>query len=68
MTGAMTFKQLVKQLWYINGSEEGFHGMCADIDKSFEREKITWEDHEMLYDMACWIYKGKKAGDYARII
>ena len=25
----------------------------GEIDRSFEREKISWSDHEMLYQLAC---------------
>ena len=47
---AKSFKQLVKVISEIN-SEDSFNAACGDIDRSFQAEKITWDDHELLYKL-----------------
>jgi hypothetical protein len=63
----LTYKQLVKGIRDMNGEDE-FNILCSCLDRSFEAEKITWEDHETLYDIACWAYKSKRGGGYVRFI
>lgn len=46
------FKQLVAAISEIN-SEESRDYVCGEINRSFDREKITWAEHEMLYQIAC---------------
>lgn len=45
------FKRLVAAISEIN-SEESLNYVCGEIDRSFDREKITWKEHEMLYQTA----------------
>lgn len=47
---AKSFKQLVKVISEIN-SEDSFNAACGDIDISFQNDKITWDDHELLYKL-----------------
>lgn len=67
MKKTFTFKQLVKFIHQVH-SEAGFDGILADIDASFEAERITFDDHEILYDIACAVYKGRRSGEYDRYI
>lgn len=46
------FKQLVAAIAGIE-SEEDRNYVCGEINLSFEHEKISWKDHEMLYQLAC---------------
>ena len=48
------FKQLVMEISEIE-SENDRRIVCGDIDKSFEHGKISWKDHEILYNLACKI-------------
>jgi len=43
-----TFKQLVKQLSEVKTTEDlwAFYG---EVDMSYQHEKITYQDNEMLY-------------------
>lgn len=45
-----SFKQLVKVISEIN-SEDSFNAACGDIDISFQKDKINWDDHELLYKL-----------------
>ena len=49
-----TFKQLVQAISEIR-TENDRLAVCGEINKSFEHDKITWKDHEMLYGLACRI-------------
>ena len=55
----MTFKQLVKGFSQIK-TRFDFDLMCAEIDNAFQHEKISWDDHQMLYSLASVISKGLK--------
>ena len=46
-----TFKQLVKEIAEIKTEEERLT-VYVDIDNSFQHEKITWDDHQILYTLA----------------
>ena len=63
----MTFKKIVKRIRDIK-TEEEFNIVTAEIDKAFEYEYINFNDHELLYDLACGYYKGIKDGSYIRLI
>ena len=53
---AKTLKQLVALLAEIkNEDDAGVAG--GEINWSFESEKITWQDHEMLYKILSKIYQ-----------
>ena len=52
----MTFKQLVKMINEIKAAEDAYE-VWDNIDRSFEKEKITWDDHEMLYGLASKMWK-----------
>jgi hypothetical protein len=43
-----TFKQLVKLISEIK-NEQQMNEVCYQIDMSFQNEKITFQDNEMLY-------------------
>ena len=45
-----TFKQLVDTIASIS-SKEDFNRACGEIDDSFQHDKITWNDHELLYKL-----------------
>ena len=47
-----TFKQLVALISEINSEDDRSYTL-GEIDRSFEREKISWSDHDMLYQLAC---------------
>lgn len=49
-----TFKELVKQIHAI-GSDQDRASVWANIDHSFEKGRISWDDHELLYDLACMV-------------
>ena len=44
------FKQLVTAISEID-SEETRDYVFSEIDQSFNREKITWKEHEMLFQI-----------------
>ena len=46
----MTFKQLVVLISEIK-NEEDYWEACGKIDISFQKEKITWKDHEVLFNI-----------------
>ena len=52
----LTFKQLVKLFSEVQ-TEEDFNRACGAIDDSFQHDKINWNDHELLYDLARLISK-----------
>lgn len=54
---ALSFKQLVNLLADVK-TEEDFNRACGQIDMSFQHDKITWNDNELLYKLAGIIYKG----------
>lgn len=48
------FKKLVYKIAAIK--TEGDRNECfAEIDKAFDNDKITWNDHEALYSLAAVI-------------
>ena len=47
----MTLKKLVKEISGITGKDEQERTFWQ-IDRSFQADKISWEEHEMLYDLA----------------
>ena len=47
----MTFKQLVKMIHGIK-TEEDRDEVCGAIAKSFESERITYSDYNLLFDLA----------------
>lgn len=50
----MTFKQLVKRIHDIK-TEEDRNEVFGQIDRSYDMEKISWNDHELLYDLASMV-------------
>ena len=51
----MTFKKLVIMIDNIKTKDDVLYTWAA-INKSFEADKISWNDHELLYDLASKIY------------
>lgn len=45
------FKKLVYKIAAIK-TEGDRDGCFAEIDKAFDNDKITWNDHETLYSLA----------------
>ena len=43
-----TFKQLIKELSEVR-TKEALYDLCHEIDMSYQHEKITYNDLEMLY-------------------
>ena len=56
MMQVLTYKQIVKAISEAKTEEELEKAMW-DIDRSFEHEKITWNDHETLYAIASRLYR-----------
>lgn len=48
------FKKLAKMIAAIETVSE-FDEACGSIDRAFDREKITWADHETLYSLLRFI-------------
>lgn len=46
----MTFKQLVKAIAHITSREEWEH-LYGEITRSYDKEKITFADYELLFDL-----------------
>lgn len=51
----MTFKKLVKELSKAQ-TKDDVRDIMGLIDRSWDTDKITWDDHEMLYDIASNLY------------
>ena len=47
----LTFKELVKLFSEVE-TEDDFNRACGEIDNSFQHEKISWNDHQLLYRLA----------------
>lgn len=56
MMQVLTYKQIVKAISEAK-TEEELERVMWDIDRSFEHEKITWNDHETLYTIASRLYR-----------
>ena len=51
-----TFKELVKMISEIRQDrEEDFNHAMWEIDMSYQHDKITWKDNELLYDLISMI-------------
>ena len=48
------FKKLVKMIAEIETVSE-FDEACGAIERAFDREKISWDDHETLYTLLRFI-------------
>ena len=48
------FKKLIKMIAAIETNVE-FDEACGAIDRAFDREKISWDDHETLYSLLRFI-------------
>lgn len=47
-----TFKQLVVRIAEADTTDlDTCNELCAEVDSSFDRDKITWNDHEVLYKL-----------------
>lgn len=58
MEKTYTFKQLVAMLAGIKNEDDFNNVTCAAIKHSFEADKITYKDYELLWDLAEKIYFG----------
>lgn len=47
----MTYKKLIEAIANMKTEEDRLE-VWGQINRSFEKEKITWKDHETLYDIA----------------
>lgn len=47
---AMTFKQLVKAIAHITSREE-WERLYGEITRSYDKEKISFADYELLFDL-----------------
>lgn len=52
----LPFKSLVEELSKIS-SVDYANEVMGEIDNSFQAEKISWKDHETLYEIASKLYK-----------
>ena len=52
----LSFKQLVKALSQVH-SKDNANEVMGEIDNSFNQNKFSWDDHEMLYDLASKLYE-----------
>lgn len=52
------FKKIVKQIAEIETTVE-FDAACGAIDAAFQKEKISWDDHETLYGLLRFIDREK---------
>ena len=48
MGKALSYKQIVGCIAAIT-TKEDYNKVCGMIDFSFQKEKISWKDHEVLY-------------------
>lgn len=48
------FKKLVKSIAAVK-TEADRNGCFAQIDRAFDAEKISWDDHETLYNLASMV-------------
>lgn len=48
------FKKLVKSIASVK-TEADRNGCFAQIDRAFDAEKISWDDHETLYSLASMV-------------
>lgn len=48
MEKALSYKQIVGCIAAIT-TREDFNKVCGMIDSSYQHEKISWKDHEILY-------------------
>lgn len=44
------FKRLVKMIVAVNNMED-YSTACGEIDQMFNQGKISWSEHELLYDL-----------------
>lgn len=44
------FKKLVAKIVEIETMEQ-FNAVCGEIDKAFDQDKISYKDHELLFDL-----------------
>lgn len=44
------FKKLVRRISEIKSKAE-FDEACSEVDNAFQHEKITWSDHEILFEI-----------------
>lgn len=44
------FKGLVKMIVLVNSMED-YNVVCGTIDQMFNQGKISWSEHELLYDL-----------------
>ena len=51
-----SFKQLVKSLSQVHSKDDA-NEVMGEIDNSFNQNKLSWDDHEMLYDLASKLYE-----------
>lgn len=52
----LSFKSLVEELSKIS-SVDSANEVMGEIDNSFQAEKISWKDHETLYEIASKLYE-----------
>ena len=53
----MTFKQLVRRVADIRTFVQ-YNVVCGEVDFAYQKEKISWTDHELLYSLLGMVYWG----------
>lgn len=46
----LTFKQLIRMLAEVETKADAWDVEC-EVKKSYEHDKITWADHELIYSL-----------------
>lgn len=44
------FKKLVAKIVEIETMEQ-FNAVCSEVDMQFQRDKLSWTEHELLYKL-----------------
>ena len=52
------YKELVQAIISI-ANEQDFNEVCGKINRAFESEKISWKDHEQLFELVSVVGHGK---------
>ena len=50
------FKKLVTRVAEIETLEQ-YNAVCGEVDDAFNRERISWSDHELLYNLLAKVWK-----------
>lgn len=56
------YKKLVQEIIDIT-DKDSFCRVCGDINRAFENGKISYKDHEQLFDLISFVERGKGIDD-----